>query len=309
MDQKTIFYLGVEGGGTKSTAILTDEGLNILAQEEGGALNYHILDKEIVRDNFSNLLGAFIDRSKDGELKSVFGLAGMDTEEDKRFYTALVKSILPESASFEILNDSNVALEARCPGEKNRVIVIAGTGSNVYGENGEDWAMVLGWSVILGDEGSGYYFGLQALRAATRSFDGRSEKSVLEEFILEEEGVKDFYEFVPKFYGSLSEGGGFASRVASFAKLVDRAIEKNDKIAMKIRDEGAGELALGVSTVAKKLGFLNEKFAIGFMGSQWKMPGLKEVFKEKVLESCPKAVFSDREDPGAWGAIQLAKKI
>lgn len=304
------FYLGVEGGATRSAALFTDKDLNILVEKSGKALNYHSLNKNIVKKNLEVLINPFKKRFNTGKVKAVFGLAGVDTLKDEMFYNKLIKSVLPKRVEFKILNDSKIALEAKCRGVKNRVVVIAGTGSNVYGENEKDESRrVIGWDRVLGDEGSGYYFGLRALQAAARSFDGRIEETELENLVLESEKTKSFEDFMPDFYEKLSGKESAKHYIASFAPLVDRAIEKGDREAIKIRNEGAKELAWGVYTVAKRLSFERIEFSVGIVGSQWKMPGLKEVFCGEVKKLCPNAKLSENNKPGVWGAVLLAQNM
>lgn len=303
-----ILYLGVEGGATKSAAVLTDENLNILEEKQGKALNYHSLNKNAVERNLKALIDTFKKRFEGSKLKAVFGLASVDTLKDEIFYNKLISSVLPKGVEFKVVNDTRIALEATCLGKKNRIIVIAGTGSNVYGENGKEHANAIGWD-LLGDEGSGYYFGLKALQAVAKAFDGRIEKTELTNLVLDSEKSKSFEDFLPLFFEKVMGEQGAKYYVGSFAPLVDRAVEKGDKEAIKIRDEGARELAFGVYTVAKKLGFDDKNFCLGLNGSQWKMPGLKEVFIEEVLKLCPKAEVSASDKSGVWGAILLAQNM
>ena len=304
------FYIGVEGGATKSEAILTDENLKILMRRKGGALNYHSLSRQTVVGNLKALLTPLLKKSSGGKLGVVFGLAGIDGPTDEKFYKDIIKKILDKSSIFNAVNDSKIALEGKCPDEKNRIVLIAGTGSNAYGENSAGKsANTLWWDFILGDEGSGYYFGLKALQAAARSADGRIPKTELEKLVLKTERARTFEDFYSVFYNDLSKKENMKAHIASFAPLIDRAIKAGDAEAIQIRNEGAGELALGVYTVARRLGFLNREFCLGMIGSTWKMPGLGEVFRKEVRRHCPKVRFSDNTDSGAWGAVLLARKL
>ena len=306
--QKSKFYIGVEGGATKSEAILTDENLKVLRREKGKALNYITFSKRVVRENLVALVGPFLKIAREGKVYAVLGLASLNTPQDEMFYKRLVRSVLPQGAVFNVMNDPKIALEARCCGEKNSILVIAGTGSKVYGESNGRTAASVGWDFVLGDEGSGYDLGLKALRAATRAWDGRGKKTVLYDLILERENSKKMEDFMPKFYSDLFKKN-MKFHIASFAPLIDEAIKQNDKVACLLRDEAAAELATGVRAVSAKLGFQNKSFCLGTMGSIWKMPGFEEVFKKQVQKICPKVRFSGNTDSGAWGAVLLAKKL
>lgn len=306
---RKIFYLGVEGGATKSEAILVDEFNHIVGQCIGGALNYRSVGEAGARKNLAHLINPLVKKTVKGKLYTVFGFAGLDTSGDELLYKKFVRSLLPHGSPFRVMNDADIGLEMRCPGEGNRVLVIAGTGSTVYGESESKQAKSIGWDFVLGDEGSGYYFGLNALRAAVSSWDGRSEKTVLKDLLLKRTHSKTMEDFIAKLYKRLSEKHDIKYYIASFAPLVDKAILKNDWAAIGIRDKGVQELVGGVFAVAERLNFKNKKFCIGLVGSQWKMPGLREIFEKKIKKQYPKAHFSDNKDSGAWGAILLAKKL
>jgi len=305
-----IFYLGIEGGGTKSTAILADKDMKILVQRKGKALNYHAIGEEKVKSNLVNLISPLLRKAEGGKTYTVLGAAGLDSPKGKNFYTRLIRLVLPKGAVYEVVNDSKIALEVRCRGEKNRIVVISGTGSNVYGESGNNSARSIGWDFVLGDEGSGYDASLKALRAAIHAWDGRGEKTILNELVLKNSKVRSMEEFIPKLYKDLLDKKmNLKYYIASFAPIIDRAIEQNDQVAIGIRDQLVPELVIGVQAVADRLSITSKKFCVGTMGSMWNMPGLEEAFKQQVRKHFTKVYFSDNRDFGAFGAILLAKKL
>jgi N-acetylglucosamine kinase-like BadF-type ATPase len=308
---KEVFYLGVEGGATKSTAILTNENGTKRVTRIGKSLNYHALGKNETKQNLASLLKPLIKKVEGGKIRAVFGLAGLDTPKDARIYETMIKATLPRYSAFQLVNDTKIALEARCPNTKDRFLVISGTGSNVYGESGRKKAFAIGWDFILGDEGSGYAIGQKVLKAFIQSFDGRTEKSILEKLVLQETGSKTFNDFYSKFYQRISaDSKSMKYYIASFAPLIDEALRKKDPIAIAIRQEAVWELARGVSAVAKKIGITPAKsFCVGLTGSQWKMPGFRDRFENVIKKRFPKAEFSQNTDSGAWGAVLLAKKL
>lgn len=307
---KKVFYLGVEGGGTKSAAILADENLKIAGERDGKAINYEAWPERIVRANLTYLLAPFLRKTKDAELYGVFGLAGVETPKDILFYKKLIHSLLPRGVRFDVVNDAKIALEAHCKDSENRVLVISGTGSNVYGENGKDTARTIGWGFLLGDEGSAHDIGLRGLKSAMRSWDGRGRKTILESLVLQKAKTKTMDDFIPKIYYDLVERNqNMKSYVASFAPLVDEACEQNDEVALSIREVAAEELAHGVAVVAEKLNFKEKSFCLGMVGSVWNMRGLKGIFQQKVKDRCPNVHFSRSEVAPAWGGVLLAKEL
>lgn len=303
--------MGVEGGATKSTAILVDEKGKRRATKIGKSLNYHALGKDEAKRNLKNLLEPIIKKTAGAKIRAVFGLAGLDTPKDGRTYESMMRQVLPRLSIFQVVNDTKIALEARCPDAQDRIIVISGTGANVYGESGKKKAFAIGWDFILGDEGSGYSIGRKVLKAAIQSYDGRTRKTILEKLVLKETGSKTIENFIPKIYETVNANPqSMKFYIASFAPLIDEALEKKDSVATAIRQEAVEELTRGVSAVAKKIGITPAKsFCLGIIGSQWKMPGFYAQFQKEVKKQFPKVEFSQNSDSGAWGAILLAKKL
>lgn len=303
------FYLGVEGGATKSMAILAHER-GVIAQLQGKTLNYNSATETIVKKNLAALLGPLLKKAKQGKLCAVFGLAGLDTKRDAVVYRRIIKSLLPKNTTFQAINDANIALEAKCPGERNRILVISGTGSTVVAESEGQEAKAVGWDFILGDEGSGYEMGLKVMKAAVQSWDGRIKKTLLENLLLAKTHSQTMEDFIPTVYHIFhAKTQEVKDYIASFAPLADEALSRHDWRALQIREETSQELFRGVKAVIKRLELENKDCCVGLVGSVWKMPGLEQLFKEKIKQQFLRVRFSDKKESGAWGAVLLAKKL
>ena len=309
--EKSVFYLGVEGGGTKSTAILCDANDKVIAQRTGKALSYQVLGQKQAKENLAALLQPFLKKTYKGKLYAVFGFAGLNSKAEKIIYTSIAKDVLPRTATFDAVNDAEISLEAECPNEKNRILVISGTGASVFGQSGSKKTKAIGWDLVFGDEGSGYTIGLKTLKAAIQSFDGRGKKTVLEKLVLKKIGATRMDEATAKAHKTIEKNKYvMKSYIASFAPLVDIALAKNDPVAISIREDTIQELVQGVDAVAQRLAIQNKDFCLGFTGSVWKLPGLKSKFKSTLQKKYPKIRFStENTSSGVWGAVLLAKKL
>ena len=117
-------------------------------------------------------------------------------------------------------------------------------------------------------------------------------------------------EFIPKIYRLFRhKTETFKHYSASFAQLTDKALAKNDWRARQIKEETIAALLQGVSSVARRLDVQEKRFSIALVGSVWNMQGLQEQFQKEVKQQFPHAVFSEKQEPGAWGAVLLAKKM
>ena len=129
VDKKKIFYLGVEGGATKSSAILTDERGIIRAKRVGKSSNYLVLGKTEAKKNLKGLLGPIIAKTSRGKICAVFGFAGLDTPSDAKVYETIIHPILPRFSVFRVVDDTKISLEVRCPDTTARIVAVSGTGS------------------------------------------------------------------------------------------------------------------------------------------------------------------------------------
>jgi hypothetical protein len=130
------------------------------------------------------------------------------------------------------------------------IVVICGTGSICYGRNAEGLAARSGgWGYILGDEGSGYWLGRQALAAVVRHVDGRGPATSLTAVVLEHFRVRQVNDLIQEVH--LRDPR--RHRVASLGGALQAAIDAGDPVAREILDEGARDLAGMAESVAQRL--------------------------------------------------------
>lgn len=307
---KKIFYLGIDGGASKSTAILVNEKGKMLGERKGGPLNYENIGKERTKRNLRLLLIPLLKKAHGGKIHSVLGLAGLNSRSDQDIYTKIVLSILPKESICEMVNDAKIALESSCLGEKHRILVIAGTGSSIYGESGKKTAKSSGNGFILTDQGSAYDSGLKAMKMAVKSWDKRCKETLLEKLVIKKAGVKSMEDFILQMHDLFrDQSENMKSYIASFSLVIDSALKKNDWAARRIQKETVDELVLGVCAVGNRLSLKHKEFCLGFMGSQWKMPGLQRDFKRKIKKHFPNVWFSDKNESAAWGAVRMAQQL
>lgn len=165
------FYLGLDAGGTKTEGALADEE-RILARAVGGSIKPLRVTAEQAEENLGELLEEIHRQSGMAPQQIAaccVGTAGLRLPQTG----AWMRRILSKHTAAEILvcGDETIALDAVFPGAAG-VLVMAGTGSNILGRTtaGETFN-VGGWGPALGDEGSGYWIGHQALRSAFRAHD------------------------------------------------------------------------------------------------------------------------------------------
>jgi N-acetylglucosamine kinase-like BadF-type ATPase len=304
------YVLGVDGGGTKTLARITDMEGKTVAESLAGSGNFKSVGKETAIKNIERVVTESISKIADLEgfsfNNACFGLSGLDSPKDKNTYLELIKgSRIPQFLKKEILicNDSKIGLLAGSD-EKNAIMIICGTGSNCYGinEHGEE-AKANGWDYILGDEGSGFSIGLKALKSVMRHYDGRGNSTLLSNNILEALGLEDIPELIEWTY---QEPFG-VDRFAALAKIVCKTAAEGDKRCQDILVEEAQEASLTVGTVVKKLELEKKKFDLVLVGSVFRCERyFKDIFEKMLKTRFTKICFKPLTEKPVKGAIKLA---
>jgi N-acetylglucosamine kinase-like BadF-type ATPase len=250
--------LGIDGGGSKTVALLADLDGRVLGRGVAGSSNYQAAGAQAAQTALDQAIAAAYANARlpgpawpqasDAISAACFGLAGVDRPEDRDLFEAWTADRLPH-ARVVIANDAELVLAAGTA-DGWGCALISGTGSIVYGRDPAGrTARSGGWGHLLGDEGSGYAVGLAALRAVMRAFDGRAPSTELTAAVLSHWSLAKPTDLVGRVYReSLTPG-----EVAGLAPLVDAAAAGGDAVAQAIVDEAGGELALAVAAVLRGL--------------------------------------------------------
>jgi glucosamine kinase len=247
----TEIFVGIDGGGTRTTAVATDEKGRELARLQGGA--------GLVRSTEPTAGAAALADLTDRVLHAAglappattlcCALAGAGRPQDRiAIAAALQREAIAERV--RVVTDADAAFHdafAAGPG----ILLIAGTGSIALGRNaGNQLTRVGGWGTLLGDEGSGYAIGLAALRAAVRAHDGREPETSLLPVILRHLALTSPDELIHW------SGGATKREIAALAPIALAAAnaEKGDDAARRGADAAARELAAHVASLTRKLG-------------------------------------------------------
>ena len=263
----TPLYVGVDGGGTRTRAVVAGADLAPLGRGASGPANVASTPiarvVETVREAIDDALSTAAVPASEITLISC-GLAGVDgTGSAARLRGAL--EAVYGSGRVHVTTDARIALAGALDGPPGSpgVVIIAGTGSIAFGlgPDGEE-ARAGGWGPLIGDEGSGYAIARAGLAAVVRYLDGRGPRTRMSEVLLSAEGTLSGLSFVQRLYRA---GGGPADVAAYFPVVLDAA-RAGDDVALQILRDAAGELALAVRTVLLRLGLLSEPVSVATVG-------------------------------------------
>jgi glucosamine kinase len=296
--------LGIDAGGTKTVCLLANEDGTILSAARGPGANLQVAGELEVEKVLHHVMDTALDGRQDARPKAVcLGIAGVDREDDSRIVSAIMRRITPGSRVL-VVNDALVALEAGAPGAPG-IVIICGTGSIAYGRSAEGVAARAGgWGHIIGDEGSGYWIGRQAVQAVMRDADGRGPATSLTKQVLAHFEVPAASGLVHIVYGPQTTNRS----IAMLGPAVQMASESGDAVASAILDRAASELSLAARSVADRLQLRQQAFPFVLAGGAFRvMPGLVDRLRPRLHDIAPAAVAMDllREEP-ALGAVRLA---
>lgn len=280
-----MYYLGVDGGGTKTKFIICNEkGLKITSIEKTTS---HYL--QIGIDNLAGFISDGINEvclkaniTKEEINNAFLGIPGYDDiKKDTPFINKAIEKAMG-NIKYSIGNDGLNALAGSLAGEDG-INIVAGTGSIAFGHNSDNNLTLScgGWHHGIGsDEGSGYWFSVQLLKEFSRQSDGRDHKTILYDYVKEKLNLLDDSEILELVINNWKLD---RTKVASLSKIVNELYELNDPYAIKIVDNASQELADIVNGLYKRLAFKN-KIKASYSGGMFKMGDkLIKPFKEKLL--------------------------
>jgi N-acetylglucosamine kinase-like BadF-type ATPase len=301
-------YLGVDGGGTKtSIALMTARG-EVVCEGAAGPSNPLRVGVETA---VANIVKAVTDACDAcglfrGDIDSAtLGLAGVRRADlRQRVRESFVKRLAVPRTN--VITDAEIALYATTQGEPG-LVVIAGTGSVCLGRNAAGrTAMAGGWGPLAGDEGGGVGIAQRALHAVAKASDGRGATTLLSERAAQYFRASGPENLIVAIYSPQVDN----TRIAGFARLVVEAALENDAVAVEIIEDAGRELGVAACAVIEKLKLRNARVPVGCVGSVFLAGELLTRPMLCVLRECaPKAFLADPKMPPSHAAAHLALEL
>ncbi|MBC7328041.1 hypothetical protein H5T87_08000 [bacterium] len=298
------YYLGIDGGQTKTVAVVGNEKGEVLGWGKGGPSN-HIREKG-GKKRFREALKASVGEAlaqagiKEPHFYAAYlGISGA-CEEMRKIARRLIKA---EEIFLE--GDALLAL-ASCTLGKEGAVIIAGGGSVAFCVDKEGRsASAGGWGYFMGDEGSAFWLAREGLNACTKAVDGRGKETLILPYILRYFGAEDLYAIHRKIYS----GEVGRPKIAGAAQAVIQAAKDGDEIALEICRRGAEELALACITAIRKLGMEKEEIIVGLFGGIFSAGEvIAKPLKDRIWKEVPTAKFTFPQLPPEGTALLLALK-
>lgn len=296
--------LGIDAGGTKTVCYLANREGDIVGEGRRGGANLQAHGELEVEKVLHAVIEEAIGERDILPAAVCLGVAGVDRPDDDHIVRAIMRR-LGYRSHLLVVNDAFVALVAGVRDEPG-VVLIAGTGSIAYGVNEDGYAARAGgWGYVLGDEGSGYWIGREALIAVVRETDGRGPRTQLTPLLLDHFGLSQANGLVREIY----DKGLHKQAIAALGPVVARARDEGDVVAAEILRAASVELTRASATVIERLQMRGKTFPMVLSGSMFRLiPWLAEDVTYRLGEVAPRTVVRRLEVEPAAGAVHLALK-
>src|ERR1700686_4075666 len=298
------FFLGVDGGASKTAALVTDDAGKPLGDGVAGPSNHLRVGIETAARNIDRAVNKALVNANVASREIVWaycGIAGADHPAHRQEVVDSLNIFFPRG-NFTVDNDARIALTGAI-GFGPGVVVIAGTGSVAFGRNekGEE-ARAGGWGPIVGDEGSANGIARAGLAAVLGAFDGRGQKTLIADLL--ERDYEMSAEELPRFvYASTTH----ADDIARYSRVVIDAAQANDAVALGILQEAGRELGLSVAAVAKRLGVADHELPVAYVGGTFRAGELLLApMRDTIKRELPDAVVNRPLRKPVEGAAMMA---
>jgi glucosamine kinase len=314
------YYLGIDGGGSKTTCAVGDEK-SLLASAVAGPSNITRVGEAQARESLHEAVrqACVIAKIDPRKVQQVcIGIAGAGRQEIASAVHRIVAELIP--AEIEVTGDVQIALEAAF-GTGPGVIVIAGTGSIAYGRDSQGrTARAGGWGFAISDEGSAYWIGRAAVTALLRAIDQRIDRgedgqgansqraTEAEPLFREIKAAWSLHSF-DEFLRIANSNPNFA---ALFPAVLASA-DAGDALARRVLAQSAAELGQLAGIVVRRL-FPQEKaeltsVPLAMAGGVFRhSAAVREAFCSEIREFDPRIDVNSRIVEPVAGALQMARK-
>jgi N-acetylglucosamine kinase-like BadF-type ATPase len=261
------YYLGIDGGGTKTAAVILDENKTEMGRGHGGPCNIATCDDATLQQSVQDAVKAALSSARlpaDTRFGSVCaGVAGYTAKKRRGDFQRLLEEIVPAERR-RLEPDFVIAYWGATEGDPG-VIVSAGTGSVVYGRNvAGETCRVDGRGFLLGDRGSGFEIGRRALVYTLHRLEEDLAPDPLSTAVMCSLGGEETDDLIEWVYRDFQP-----SRIAGLAGVVGEVAGREGGEAARIVLEGGVNLRSLVTQCLGKLGLLAESATVYKLGGIW----------------------------------------
>jgi N-acetylglucosamine kinase-like BadF-type ATPase len=313
-------YLAIDAGGTHTRAVIATAGEGdprIIGTGRAGPANWTTMGPEPCARAVGEAAAAALAQaglSTSAVARAVVAMAGYYPPWHETEAREALAAVVPEVPLR--LEPDLVAAWAGATSGRPGIALVAGTGAVAYGRDAAGRAARAGgWGPLFGDEGSGYWIGCEALRAAARALDGR--------------GPSDFGSWILGFglltaltpiqnprtkiqnreeaLRAVYRDGWSREQIAALSVVVTRHASEGDMVALRILERAAAELGVLVEAVARRLEWGSERLPVALVGGVLESSAeLREALRRWLGTVLPNACCTTPQGSPVQGALLLA---
>lgn len=295
---KETYLIGVDGGGTKTKLIITNENGDFLSSTITGPSNI-TRSTDTAWKSIKNGIDILIKNCnidiKNSQIKLGLGIAGAEYQQIKAEFLKKKDSHIPYINEIKLKSDAHVACLGIHKGKPGAIVII-GTGTQGYQiESDLSTTKIACWGSPVDDQGGGSWIGLEAIRHTFKCIDGRAEHGDMSKLIFK------------KFNNNLDDFVIWANKAttgeyASLTKEIIKAAKQNDTSAINILKRSAKEIELIINTLKKKQ-VKKDEYPLTLIG------GMSSFIMPYLDKNIIKKLYQNRtEHDVCEGAILMLKK-
>ncbi|MBN2366084.1 MAG: hypothetical protein EH225_08780 [Calditrichaeota bacterium] len=302
-----MYYLGLDGGGTKTAAVLCDAEGKILRKTRMGPGNIAVLDRGSLAQLIRNILAELLQGEKIESIEwGTFAFAGAGRPEEKKTASELLRGV--GLKNFSVLSDGEI-LYYSIFGDETGILIAAGTGSICLLKTKQGkFKQLGGWGYLLGDEGSGFDIGRMAIQTVLDDLSTGKKPSGFSDKILRFYGLENPDNLISIIYSSINP----PNLIASCAKLVSELAELNQPEATRIIEKATDSLVEYAEQAVhyvgnNSLGSYNVALAGGILR---KSSYINQRFKEKIEKKGLNFKYWTQDfEPAAAGVVYSFRQL
>jgi N-acetylglucosamine kinase-like BadF-type ATPase len=296
-----VIAVGVDAGGTTTRALVSSNGARA-GEADGPGANPTTLGVDDAADAILTVVRKALADRRPAAI--VVGAAGAGRADVAAALESLIGSAFPDGR-VSVGDDAAIALRAAIPAGPG-VVLIAGTGSVAYAENGERRARVGGLGYLAGDEGSAYAIGMAAVRLYGRVLDGRARPDETTDLVARALQAPDRGAYLAALY----DAPPAPATIAALAPGILALAGQSNRASAKIVQQAGLDLGDLVKSAARAVDLVDASPAIALCGGLLAENSLLTFLLEtRIVGDLPGASILRGGEPAVTGALRLAETL
>lgn len=296
---EAIYYLGIDGGGTKTELVLSDSEGKMICHAKADGCNPNTVGIERAKQIIEDAITKVCKDIPPSSIAVYAGIAGCASGD----YACEIKSMLEKMsfAACEVSSDNNNLVAAGL-GDSEGITMILGTGICAYVVKKEEIKRIAGWGYLFDNGGSAFHIGRDAINAYFSAYDGTGAQTSLVESIKKSTDLSNA-ELVKYLY----DGGN--KLVASYAMCVFEEAKKGDTVSINILKRNMGEAASLIRVALSHFSNYETKIPVILGGGLTKQELLMEYLTDALGDDMERCDIQILSVPPVQGALELAKSL